>query len=311
MKHQAIIAAAALLFTSCAANFVATDTVSRNLDGNRRVLASSTDDSFAGWQLDTLAEPLPFDFRSDKDTMRYAYSIDIMRNGWNMPQDSLPRMLKPEVTVGRSFRWFTTRYRYTARFPQLDSLTVPIDDYLTPDEQRLLFTHNEMPDDWTGTDLYGLLDELNTKYVRWLDHCLFEKEMEAYAAVCDSAQRALLAEYHDTLLALCLAGLPNEFKSISNVSTAFPELEFINRINAVGFDALQRAVDYWNLNTHVIWRTVLPGGHTSEHLVSADRMITGDYVIDEHIDIVNWWAVALTLAIAIGVALLFFRHHQI
>lgn len=310
MKHQAIIAAAALLLTSCAANYVATDNVDRNLDGTRRVLTSSTDDSFAGWKLDSLAEPIPFDFRSEKDSMRYAYSIDIVHNDW-ATNDSLPRLLQPEVTVKKSFRWFTTRYHYTARFPQLDSMPVPISDYLTPDEQRLLFTHNEMPDDWTGTDLYSLLDELNTKYVRWWSHCLLEKEMEAYIAVCDSSQQALLAKYHDTLLTLSLAELPNEFKSIGNVATAIPELEFINRINAVGFDALQQAVEYWDLNTHVIWRTELPGGHTAEHLVGADRMITGDYIIEEHSDTGNWWAVVVTLAVTIGAALMAFNRHRL
>ena len=240
MKRQSIIiAAASLLLASCATHYVATDSVTRHLDGSRSIFTSYSDtDLFKGWQEDTLATPLPFDFRSEKDTMRYSYTIDIINGGWSVHNDSMPRLLQPVVTVDKSFRWFTTRYSYTARFPQLDSLPVPIDDYLTADEQRLLFTPNELPDDWNGTDLYGMLDMLNTKYVRWWSHCLFEKEMEAYAAVCDSTQRALLDKYHDTLLALTFADLPSEFKSASNVSTAFPELEFINRINNVGFEAL-------------------------------------------------------------------------
>ena len=188
MKRQSIIiAAASLLLASCATHYVATDSVTRHLDGSRSIFTSYSDtDLFKGWQEDTLATPLPFDFRSEKDTMRYSYTIDIINGGWSVQHDSMPRILQPEVTVGKSFRWFTTRYSYTARFPQLDSLPVPIDDYLTADEQRLLFTPNELPDDWNGNDLYGMLDMLNTKYVRWWSHCLFEKEMEAYAAVCDS-----------------------------------------------------------------------------------------------------------------------------
>ncbi|MCR4659646.1 MAG: hypothetical protein K5650_05065 [Bacteroidales bacterium] len=310
MKHTALIlAAASLLISSCAVHYVATDSVDCHLDGTRQVLATSTDDYFTGWQLDTLATPLTFDFRSEKDTMRYAYTIDMLRNSWTLQYDSMPRLLQPEVTVRKSFRWFTTRYRYTARFPQLDSLPVPISDYLTPDEQRLLLNSNELPDDWTGTDLYSLLDNLNTKYVKWWDHCLFEKELEAYAALCDSAQRALLEKYHDTLLALSLAVLPNEFKSIGNVATAFPELEFINRMNSIGFDALHWTVDNWNLNTRVIWRTELPG-RSVEHMVSADRMILGDYVIEEHSDTVNWWAILLTLSVAIAAVVLLSRRNR-
>lgn len=306
MKRQSIIlAAASLLLASCAAHYVATDTVNRNLDGSRSIFTSRSDTAlFKGWREDTLATPLPFDFRSEKDTMRYSYTIDIVRDRWTLQHDSLPRMLQPEVTVSKSFRWFTTRYRYTARFPQLDSLPVPIDDYLTPDEQRLLFSPNELPVDWNGADLYGMLDNLNTKYVKWLNHCLFEKEMAAYTACCDSSQQALLCKYHDTLLALTFADLPSEFKSLSNVSTAFPELEFINRMNSVGFDALSRAKEFWELEKRVLWRTELPDGRTSEHLISADRMITGDYVIDEHADLVNWWACALMLFLLVGACLL-------
>lgn len=306
-----ILTAASLLITSCAAHYVATDNVDRHLDGTRQVLVTSTDDCFAGWRLDTLTTPLAFDFRSEKDTMRYAYTIDMFSNNWTINLDSMPRLLQPEVTVRKCFLWFTTRYRYTARFPQLDSLPVPISDYLTPDEQRLLLSSNELPDDWTGTDLYALLDNLNTKYVKWWDHCLFEKEMEAYAAICDSSQRALLEKYHDTLLTLSLADLPNEFKSIGNVATAFPELEFINRMNSVGFDALHWTVDNWNLNTRVIWRTELPSGRIAEHMVSADRMILGDYIIEEHSDTINWWAVLITLVVALTTIILVSRRRQL
>ncbi len=314
-RNTIIIAAVALLLSSCAAHYVATDSVTRNLDGTRRVLASSTDDYFAGWQTDTLAEPLAFDFRSEKDTMRYAYTLGMSRNQWTVSIDSFPRLLQPEVTIKKSFRWFTTRYRYTARFPQLDSLPVPISQYLTPDEQRLLLSANELPSDWNGADLYALLDKLNTKYVKWWDHCLFEKEMEAYVALCDSNQRTLLAQYHDTLLALILADLPDERKSFSNVCQQFPELSFIGDIsnsdNSLSYTGVNWAMDRWDLNTRVIWRTELPGGRTAEHMVSADRMILGDYVIEEHSDTVNWWAVLLTLAAAIGAVLLAFRRTRL
>lgn len=316
MKHTTlVIAAASLLLASCAAHYVATDTVSRHLDGTRQILTTSTGDSyFNDWRCDTLAEPLTYDFRSEKDTMRYAYSIDIVRNGWTINIDSMPRLLQPEVTVRKSFRWFTTRYRYTARFPQLDSLPVPIDEYLTPDEQRLLLSANELPDDWNGADLYALLDNLNTKYVKWWDHCLFEKEMEAYAALCDSSQLALLAQYHDTLLTLILADLPDTRKSFSNVCQQFPELSFIGDIsnsdNRLSYTGVTWAMDRWDLNTRVIWRTELPSGRIAEHMVSADRMILGDYVIEEHSDTINWWAVVLSLALAIGAVVLLSRRNR-
>ena len=312
MKYNTLIVAmASLLLASCAAHYVATDSVGRNLDGSRQVLAVTNNIEFKGWRLDSLAEPQIFDFRNEKDTMRFAYTIDLARGGWTLRQDSLSFCLQPEVGVNKHFRWFTTRYTYTARFPQLDSLPVPIGDYLTPDEQRLLLTPNELPDDWTGTDLYGLLDKLNTKYVRWWDHCLFEKEMEAYAAHCDSAQRALLYSYHDTLLAIILEDLPDNRKSLENVSHQFPELSFIGDIAAANFGISYAvfgwAYERWDLNTRVLWQVELPGGRTTEYMVSADRMILGDYTINLSSSVPNWWAIVLTLLVASIPLVLVFR----
>lgn len=312
MKHNTFfVAVASLMLASCAAHYVAIDSVDRNLDGSRQVLSTSDNIEFKGWYLDTLAEPQIVDFRNEKDTMRYAYSIDLSRDGWTIWQDSLSPWLQPEVSVKNRFLWFTTRYTYTAHFSQLDSLPVPIGDYLTPDEQRLLFTPNELPEDWTGTDLYGLLDKLNTKYVRWWDHCLFEKEMEAYAARCNSAQRALLYSYHDTLLAIILADLPDNRKSFAHVCQQFPELSFVGDIagdnHHLSYTGFDWAYEHWDLNTKVLWRVELPGGRTAEYMVCADRLILGDYTFNFSSSVVNWWAVVLTLLVASIPLVLVFR----
>ena len=65
MKHHAIIiAAASLLLASCTAHYVATDRVTRHLDGSRSIFTSCSDTSlFKGWQEDitncTCYEELP------------------------------------------------------------------------------------------------------------------------------------------------------------------------------------------------------------------------------------------------------------
>ena len=311
-RNSLIIAAALLLFSSCATNYVVTDSVGRRLDGTRTLLSADTaafaNTAYGQWQRNTLDKPEVFDFRTERDTMRYAYSQAMARDSWTVVDDSLLQMLRPQVTVARHFRWFTTRYCYTAVFPAIDSMPVPISQYLTVDEQQLLFQPLDLPADWNGADMYALLDKLNTKYVQWLGHCLFEKEMDAYMAYCDSTQQALLDRYHDTLLTIVLASLPDEFKSIGNVSTTFPELEFINRINAIGFDALQSAYGLWNLDKRVLWRVELPGGRTAEFMVSAERLISGDYTVALDSCILNWWAVALTALIILAVIFILSRH---
>ena len=302
---------AAVLFYSCATHYVVTDHVEPSLNGTRTVFAADTSSLshtlYGGWQCSALERPLAFDFRTECDTMKYMFSHALARGEWTIVDDSLSRMMNPQVTVNKCFQWFTTRYVYTAVFSGIDDLPVPVGQYLTDEEQQLLFRPLELPADWNGSDMYALLDKLNTKYMKWWSHCLFEKEMEAYAACCDSTQKALLNQYHDTLLTLALADQPNEFKSIGNVATKIPELEFINKINDVGFDALHWAVDHWNLNTRVLWRVVLPDGRMEEHLVSTERLLVGDYSIEETGRTINWWACVLTLLLLAGAVWLILR----
>lgn len=303
MKRYIFILAATLLLTSCATNYVVTDHIGRCLDGTRTLLSADTlslaNTPYGQWQRTPLGLPEVFDFRTERDTMRYAYNQSLTRDGWTVLHDSLPRMLRPQVSVSKHFRWFTTRYRYTAVFPALDSLPVPVSDYLTPDEQRVLFQPLDLPSDWNGADMYALLDNLNTKYVKWWSHCCFEKEYEACRAYfTDSNQRALLAQYHDTLLSIVLAQLPEKHMSLSGEVNLFPELAFLTDGDALS--EMETGIMAWfyddcDLDKRALWRVELPGGCTAEYMVSAERLVMGDYTVALDSPVVNWWAVALTL----------------
>lgn len=311
MKRNALIVVAAslLLLSSCATHYVVTDHVGRRLDGTRTLLTSDSSafdgTPYALWQHSALDCGQMFDFRTRRDTMRYAFSQALPRDGWTVTHDSLPRMLRPQVTVAKHFRWFTTRYRYTAVFPALDSLPVPVSDYLTPDEQRILFQSLDLPADWNGADMYALLDKLNTKYIKWWSHCFFEKEYEAYFASADSAQRLLLAQYHDTLLALVQADLDKDSQQpLEQKARLFPELAFVYDFPLS--HAVQLSVSEWyetidgEVDTRALWRVALPGGRTAEYMVSVERLIGGDYTIALDSQVVNWWAVAVTILLLLA-----------
>ncbi len=313
------MAAAALLLTSCATHYVVTDSVTPRLDGTRTLLSGDTT-SLAGtpyglWPRTALDRPQMFDFRTERDTMRYAYSQAMPRDGWSLECDTLSRMLRPRVTITKSFRWFTTRYRYTAIFSALDSLPVPVSQYLTDEEQQLLFQPLDLPADWNGADMYALLDNLNTKYVQWWSHCFFEKEYELYLANIDSAQRALLEQYHDTLLSLILADLDEDTQqSLTEKARRFPELTFAND-HSLNLQVQADIMSWYDANCElehrVLWRVELPGGRTAEHMVSTERLATGDYTVEFHAYVLNWWAVALTLLVALALVLWLPRRRDI
>lgn len=306
-RNNLILMAAVALFTSCGTRYVVTDNVGRRLAGTRTILTTDTTSlngtPYCHWQRTALGKKQVFDFRDEHDTMHYAYSQAMSRDGWTVVCDSLPRMMRPQITVSKSFRWFTTRYRYTAVFPALDSLPVPISQYLTDEEQQLLFQPLDLPDDWNGADMYALLDKLNTKYIEWWSHCFFEKEYGIYYNYADSAQRLLLAQYHDTLLALVQADIPEDKQSsFGEKASLFPELAFASEYQ-MSYD-VQMVVMAWyegclDLDNRVLWRVELPGGRSAEYMVSTERLITGDYTIILGSRVLNWWAVVLTLLLAL------------
>ena len=300
--------AAALLLTSCASHYVVTDSVGRHLDGTRTILTTDTTSldgtPYSMWPRTALDKSQVFDFRTERDTMRYTYSQFMPRDGWTVVSDSLSHMMRPQVTVTKSFRWFTTRYRYTAVFPALDSLPVPISEYLTDEEQWLLFRPLDLPADWNGADMYALLDKLNTKYIKWWRHCFFEKEYEAWCALLDSAQSTLLAQYHDTLLALVRDDLPDEkFTSLKSMANLFPELVPVmdcqvgQHVDAIVMAWYRSCIDF---DDRVLWRVELPGGRSGEYMASTERLITGDYTVELHSDVLNGWAIAITLLLALA-----------
>lgn len=312
MKRNSLILAAALLLSSCATNYVVTDSVGRNLNGTRTILAADTtslsNTAYGQWQRTALDKYQVFDFRNDRDTMRYAYSQAMPCDGWTVVDDSLTRMMRPQVTVSKHFRWFVTRYRYTAVFPALDSLPVPISQYLTDEEQQLLFQPLDLPADWNGADMYALLDKLNTKYIKWWRHCFFEKEFEVWCNLLDSARCALLTQYHDTLLALVRDDLPDDkFSSMRSMVNLFPELasvaEFQTDQDVYAF-VMAWYMENCNLDTRTLWRVELPGGRTGEYLVSAERLIRGDYTVALDSYVLNWWAIALTILVILALIFL-------
>ena len=57
----------------------------------------------------------------------------------------------------------------------------------------------------------------------------------------------------------------------------------------------------------VLWRVELPGGVAREHLVSSERLIMGDYTVEEGSRVLNWWAIAVTVLLAAVPLVVVFR----
>ena len=149
---------------------------------------------------------------------------------------------------------------------------------------------------------------LNTKYIKWWSHCFFEKEYEAYYASADSTQRLLLAQYHDTLLALVQIDLDKDSQQpLEQKARLFPELAFVYDFHLS--HNVQLSVSEWyetmnsDIETRALWRIELPGGRTGEYMVSAERLINGDYTVTLDSHVLNWWAIAITILLTCALVL--------
>ena len=108
-------------------------------------------------------------------------SVEAMAENFHF-NHGLWSVCKPSIIFKKEFRWFYTYYSYTETYPPFSVLTkIPLDHYLTSEEQTLWFQGNDPAfQGKNGTELCDLLSKIEPKAYLWLNHNLFA---ESYAAI--------------------------------------------------------------------------------------------------------------------------------
>lgn len=109
---------------------------------------------------------------------------------WRAKELWMVSMAEPKEQLKRRFRWFYTYHEYRCRFLELaDKGPVPLENYLTLDEQKLLFGEGLQKYTWmNGAEMKDRLDVLSDKFQKWLNRTQYELCLEGLTRLRGSNQ---------------------------------------------------------------------------------------------------------------------------
>ncbi len=212
-KYVGIIALV-LLCTACATAYYQVDTqVHKNGTVSRTVYAWGDSAYIAGdvslspfhfpldgWKRESLDSPRTIDYWGEnkrwnvKVSRQASYSDQFAVNGSNDNPLAAPR-----ESLQKKFRWFYTYYIYTGTFSEiLDKGPVPIDRYLTKQEQALWFRGDiSAYPDLNGVEMNDVLDKLKDKFWDWYRYSLFEV---SYSVIQEKVKMSAESVFSDRLI---------------------------------------------------------------------------------------------------------------
>jgi len=156
--------------------------IARNGSCLREVLTFTADSAFLAGDLSQ--HPFPYELSpewslqlgdSSKISKTFA-SVQELSVGLK-PHTALPY---PRESLKKRFRGFYSYYDFEAVYPRLAYIgTVPIDQYLSADEQQCFFQGDMSAyRGLNGMELKGELDELENKFLQWYAHSIYEEYID-------------------------------------------------------------------------------------------------------------------------------------
>ena len=219
--------------SSCTSYYYVCTDVSDNLDVERRIYAYSSDGTSADfpfetagkWTVSQVEKPFEVDFYDVQEKMTHVAErvgriedVSLTVAGGSNP------LLRPSESLGRRFRWFYTYYDYVAVFEGLDEmLPLPLEGYLTDQQQEVFFRGGTPPEGWNGVEMYYLLDSVNQSFSKWYSDAVYFVMCDIFGPYCTAQQKTAL----DTLKGRFMDGVGNE------VMFAMKPEEFEDRLAAV------------------------------------------------------------------------------
>lgn len=210
-RTAVLSATAAALLTSCVTYSHISTYISPDLSVERTVATEADESYFNGqndespfffetegpWSVSRLGKVYQMDFHDQTRTMNIAAAAhfptlsDAAFSPTDPDMEDSP-MLRPEENISKKYRWFFTEYRYTARYSRIDSLPVPLSEFLTREEQEIFFSQAKAPEGWNGIELYCRLDGLNSRYIAWYIMSTGKVSRDIITPYCDSSMLAAM-----------------------------------------------------------------------------------------------------------------------
>ena len=320
-----VVILAVVFVNSCTTYYYVRTDVSRNLDVERHVYASSEDGSSVDfpfgtsgeWKVSKLPETLEVDFYDAKESMTHeAYRSGGIEDVSLACKDAFNPLLRPVESLGKRFRWFYTYYDYNAEFKGLkEMLPLPFDGYITDEQVELFFRGANPPEGWNGVEMYYLLDDINQNFAKWHSDATYFVMCDIFEPYCAKQQIVAL----DTLKNRFMDGIerevmfamkPDEFED--RLAAVFPDSGFgkIYDDNSAAIDrAYEKEIEIIEcFETAFMYTVELPGKYVAGNAVDfmdeypmwkidAYRLMVGDLKLCAISRQVNVWAFLVTFSV--------------
>lgn len=310
---------------SCTTYYYVRTDVSKNLDVERSVYASSADGSSVDfpfemsedWKVSMLPESLEVDFYDAQEKMTCQASCSGRIRDVALASKDVPNpLLRPSESLDKRFRWFYTYYDYNAQFKGLkEMLPLPFDGYITDEQVEIFFRGANPPEGWNGVEMYYLLDDINHNFAKWHSDATYFVMCDIFEPYCTKQQSVAL----DTLKHRFMEGIerevmfamkPDEFED--RLAAVLPDSGFgkIYEDNSAAIDsAYEKEIEIIEcFETAFMYTVDLPGryvaGNAVEFMdgsptwkVDAYRLMAGDLKLRATSRQVNVWAFPVTFAV--------------
>ena len=310
---------------SCTTYYYVRTDVSKNLDVERSVYASSADgssvdfpfDMTEDWKVSMLPESLEVDFYDAQEKMTCQASCSGRIRDVALASKDVPNpLLRPSESLDKRFRWFYTYYDYNAQLKGLkEMLPLPFDGYITDEQVEIFFRGANPPEGWNGVEMYYLLDDINHNFAKWHSDATYFVMCDIFEPYCTKQQSVAL----DTLKHRFMEGIerevmfamkPDEFED--RLAAVLPDSGFgkIYEDNSAAIDsAYEKEIEIIEcFETAFMYTVDLPGryvaGNAVEFMdgsptwkVDAYRLMAGDLKLSATSRQVNVWAFPVTFAV--------------
>lgn len=351
MKTRNIIAAAIMLATliSCDTYYHVNSTISKDGSMSREIYAKADSSDMAnrrwsnvylfdteGWVIEIMDSAAKY---STYDGNEYSLNIKAYRNYGKVngklvsASNDVPfleNILAPKETVKKKFGWFYTYYTYEALYTQIKpNLPVPIDKYLTEEEQKIWFDDwDKSPENMNGAEIYIRMADIQEKFTRWINNCQFAISLNIIAeldsTVCQKQYSKLIKEEGELLFKSIPHLLPNKDDySTESVCKAFDKYFKTDCFSKL-YEENNDKIDKYEESEYKIFDIALyhqkhtmnmPGKVYSSNVTIADsnkaewnidayRLLNNDKTVILKSKTINYWAFIVTFAILLIPAIL-------
>lgn len=218
-----ILAVLLLTFTSCGGYYRMTSRVNRDGSMDREVYAIG-DSAFmtgnrsrqpflfrtdSGWEMTKLSPAVSVDCWGEEQQMKVKARRKLPTVGtacfqtWEGEEFMRP-LVVPKESLQKRFCWFFTYYAFESVYQELpDKGPIPLSRYMSAEEQQLWFRGERTAfEGWNGMEMKNALDDLESKFWKWLNRSQYEISWEILCHIESVEQRdtsslQLLKEYKE------------------------------------------------------------------------------------------------------------------